>query len=115
MKLLLLTLWEEIGEFFTKNIGLIIGLAMGTAAKIALESKTRRLTFREWIIIVVLSCFVGYLGSEWMNRHGFHEQTNWAVPIITLLGESIVMWLVKNTKRIINAIATAFFPNIKQK
>lgn len=112
---LLLTVWEEIGEFFAKNIGLLIGLLMGTAAKIALESKTRRLTFREWIIIVVLSCFVGYLGSEWMNRHGYESQTNWAVPIITLLGESIVMWLVKNSKRIINAIAGVVFPTRNSK
>lgn len=112
---LLLAFWDEVGEFFVKNLALILSLMAGTAAKIALDSRTRRLSKRDVAIKVVLSFFVGYLGSIYMDSHGLQVQAKWGVPLITLLGESIVMWIMGNSKKIFNAALLAIFPNKDKK
>lgn len=108
---LLITFWEEIGQFFVKNSILIISLVAGTAAKIAIDSRIKRLSYKEIGIKVVLSFFAGYTASRYMNSHGLAEQANWAVPLITLLGESIVMWVMGHSKKIIESVVFVFFPS----
>lgn len=112
---LLLTVWEEIGQFFLKNITLLTALCLGTAAKIAIDSRVKKLSKREIAIKVVLSFFMGYTGSIYMTTHGWAEQAKWAVPLITLLGESIVMWIMGHSRRIIETIIVSYFPSKKNK
>lgn len=107
---LLLTVWEEIGQFFAKNLSLLVALSAGTAAKIAIDSRMKRLSKKEIFIKVVLSFFCGYTGSIYMTTHGWTEQAKWAVPLITLLGESIVMWIMGHSRRIIETIIVSYFP-----
>lgn len=103
--------WSEIGEFFARNIVLITSLIMGTAAKIAIDSRIKKLSKKDILIKVVLSFFAGYLSSIYMTNHGWEQQSKWAVPLITLLGESIVMWIMANSKRMIENVVYIVFPN----
>jgi len=105
------SIWEEIGQFFVKNFALIASLIMGTAAKIAIDSAVKKLSKKEIFIKVILSFFAGYTASIYMYSHGLENEAKWAVPLITLLGESIVMWVMGHSKRIIESVVYIFFPN----
>lgn len=104
--------WFEVKQFLMK-IGVYacyIGIAV--MAKIAVDSRTVKLTKREIIIKVVLSVFIGVLAATLCeSSKNYQEYSKIIVPVSTLLGESLVVWLITNGKTIIIKILESIFKN----
>lgn len=97
-------LLNEIAEFFIKNLALLPSLLIGVVAKLAIDSKAKKLTRKDIVIKTVLGCFVGYVVCKWLESHEREAEIKIYVPVATLLGESLVMWLIQNTGQILNAL-----------
>jgi len=95
---------NEIGEFVVKNMALLLSLLIGITAKLAIDSKTKKLTKKDVIIKVVLSVFLGYVVGSWLESHGRGNEVKIYVPIATLMGESLVGWMIQNASRILTAM-----------
>lgn len=95
---------DELIEFFTRFGSWIIGITVGVAAKLAFESKTRILSKKEKIVIVVISAFIGYLTALYWDYKGWDNTIKIAVPVATLVGEGVVEWAMDNTKTILKAL-----------
>lgn len=107
--------WDEVAEFLAKNVGLIISILMGTAVKIAIDSRSKKLSKKDIAIKVVLSFFVGYLTAVYLESHNMEDKVKFVVPIATLIGESLVIWFMQNSKKIIEAIVYSYFPRKDEK
>jgi hypothetical protein len=64
----------------------------------------RKMGLLQWIGIVGVSVFVGSLTYSWCQNSGFKNQLSVIVPIATLLGERILIYITAN--------ATAIFQKI---
>ena len=62
------------------------------------------MTIVQWIAIVGLSIFVGYLTSVICMENGWVTQSQYLVPIATLLGEKVVVYIFQNQKKILSAL-----------
>lgn len=104
--------WFEVKQFLMK-IGVYacyIGIAV--MAKIAADSRTVKLTKREIIIKVVLSVFIGVIAASICEASkDYKEYAKIIVPVATLLGESLVVWIMTNGKSIIIKILESIFKN----
>lgn len=101
--------FNEVIQFITKNSALLVALSIGMVAKIAIESRARRLTKRDVFIKIILSFFVGYLAGKYLQDHGMENKIKWVVPLATLAGESIVLWVMVNSNKIFAFIAKKWF------
>jgi uncharacterized membrane protein AbrB (regulator of aidB expression) len=98
-------LWNDVVEWCTKFSTWIIGISVGTTAKLSYELYMKRtLSFIQWIAIISLSIFVGYLSSVICVNYGWHQQGQVIVPVTTLLGEKLVVYLFENYKSILGII-----------
>jgi len=109
------TAWQEFlnnsAEFFMKFLGWIISISLAVAAKIAFEINRRVLSKREIWAIVIISYFVGYLAATYFVYKGWNEAGAFVVPLITLLGQSLVNYLMTNWKSIIERLINVFLKN----
>lgn len=100
---------NEIAEFFTRCAAWIASIVVGILAKVSTEIlMKRRLTFIQWLAIVGVSVFFGYIAAVWCDSNGFVEQGKYIVPLITLMGEKIMIYLAANYRRIGDAILSIF-------
>lgn len=71
-------------------------------------SRKRKLTLIEWFGVIGVSAFVGYVVCVWCIHNGMDKQAAFIVPIATLLGEKIMIYVTDNFKsiaaRVIDAI-----------
>ena len=93
------TFWQEIEIAFSKALGFLIWIAMGVAAKLALESRTKKLSWKEIISIVVISVFSGYLTAVILEKYGYDDWNKIIVPVSTLLGQSLMNYIMTNWER----------------
>lgn len=94
-------IWQGLGKAITT----ILLILLSVMAKLAADSRIQRLTRRDIIIKTVLSVFVGALASIICEV----LKTKWGrvvVPVCTLLGESMVVYVMTNWK----PIAEKYFP-----
>lgn len=101
--------FNEVIQFITKNSALLVALSIGMVAKIAIESRSRKLTKRDVFIKIVISFFVGYSVGKYLQDHGMESKITWVVPLATLAGESIVLWVMVNSNKIFSFIAKKWF------
>lgn len=93
------TFWQELEVAASKALGWLVWITMGVAAKLALESRTKKLSWREIIIIVVISVFSGYLTAVILEKYGYEDWNKIIVPVSTLLGQSFMNYLITNWER----------------
>lgn len=104
-------------EFFHDTLGLfgkfstwIISILVGITAKISYEVYVKRtLSILQWFAIIGMSLISGYMMSIYCHSNGWSSQGQYLVPIATLMGEKIFIYLIENYKSII-----AKFLNLKK-
>lgn len=100
---------NDLSSFLTKFTTAIIMVAVGVLGKISYELvMKRKLGVLQWIGIVGVSVFVGYLSYMWCNHSGFTNQLGVIVPIATLLGERILIYVTSNSQLIFQKILSLF-------
>lgn len=93
----------------TKGWVYIAGVAAGVVAKVSTELlMKRKLSFMQWLAIVGVSVFFGYLSAVWCDGNGWQTQGRYIVPLCTLMGEKIMIYLSANYRRIGDAILSIF-------
>lgn len=100
---------NELIEFVTRAWAYIGSVMVGVIAKISTEVlMKRKLSFMQWLAIVGVSVFFGYLSAVWCDNRGWEEQAKYIVPLATLMGEKIMIYLSANYRRIGDAILSIF-------
>lgn len=107
------TLWQEVNIFLTKALGWLVWIIMGVAAKLAFDSRTRHLTRRDIIIKSILSIFVGFISAVICKNRGYKDWIKIVVPVSTLLGEGVVVWVMVNWKKWAEKLLPPVFKNGK--
>jgi hypothetical protein len=103
--------WEDVGMFIHTYGQFIIGTGLGVIAKLSYDIYMKRtLSILQWISIVGLSVFSGYLMSVFCVSKNMEKEAQYLVPIATLMGEKIVVYLFENYKDIINAFIKVIQP-----
>ena len=96
------------GDLFEwiESVGKWIGsVFIGVLGKISYElTMKRKLSLIEWIAVCGISVFIGYLSALWCVNNQMAEQGYFIVPIATLFGEKITMYLTDNFKSLANRI-----------
>lgn len=91
--------------WFVKSYAWIISGLVGIAGKICYElMQKRKLSLMQWIGVGGLSAFVGYLTAVWCVYNDMKEQGYIIVPVSTLLGEKIIVFVTAKHKYILNAV-----------
>lgn len=100
---------NEVAEFISRSWAWAASICVGVVAKISTELlMKRKLTFMQWIAIVGVSVFFGYLASVWCGSSGWEVQGRYIVPLVTLMGEKIMIYLTSNYRRILDNILSIF-------
>lgn len=106
------TLWQEIVQFIPKAMIWTAYILVGVIGKLAFESRANRLTKRQIIIKTALSIFAGIIAAIICEK----TKTEWGkviVPVSTLLGEGVVVYLMTHWKMIAAKIFTGWFDKEK--
>jgi len=106
-------LLNELSEFIVKNAAFLLSLVIGVTGKLAIDSKNKKLTTKDIIIKVVLSIFVGYIVGSYLESHGMEKDMKIYVPVSTLLGESVVGWIIQNANKILNVVLDSLKSKVK--
>jgi hypothetical protein len=88
---------------------------MGVMAKLAFDSRTQTLNTRQIIIKTVLSIFVGILTAILCENNGMEKLGKVLVPVATLIGEGIVVWIMNNWRNVIVNWLPSWAQNIFKK
>lgn len=104
------TIWNEIGQGFGKMLIWIAYISMAVIAKIAADSRVARLTRRDIIVKTVLSVFVGVMAAVICENFGYQKSGKIIVPVSTLLGEGIVVYVMTNWRRLLTKLMPNLFP-----
>jgi hypothetical protein len=108
-----ITIWQELTQGLGKATLWIGYISLGVMAKLAFDSRNNTLTKKQIIVKSVLSIFCGYLAAVICENMGY---TNWAkviVPVSTLLGEALVLYVMNNWRSFVNKLLPAWFQQIK--
>lgn len=95
---------DEFIEFLSRFGAWALWISIGVTAKLAFESRRKALTAKEKVIKVIISAFAGYMVALYWDYKGWDDTIKIAVPIGTLVGESIVEYFMENSKSIIKGI-----------
>jgi hypothetical protein len=109
------TFWQEAQIFLTKALGWLVWITIGVAAKLAFDSRAKQLTKRDVIIKSILSIFCGYLAAVLCDKYGYEEWGKIVVPVATLLGEGVIMYVMTNWKKWIDPFLPPLFRQVKKK
>lgn len=98
-------LWNELVALISKSSTLIAAIAVGVVAKISTEIlMKRKLSIIQWFGIVGISVFFGYLTAVYCANNDMDQQSKWLVPLSTLFGEKIMIYLTTHYKSILHKI-----------
>lgn len=103
------TFWHELEIAFSKALGWLVWVTIGVAAKLAFESRIKKLSWKEIAAIVVISVFVGYLANLICKKTGYEDWGGIIVPVSTLLGQSIVNFVLTNWEKWIDKLLPPIF------
>lgn len=88
----------------------LLMILVGIVGKLSHDlSRRRRLTFYQWLGVIGVSAFVGYVVCVWCIGNGLEQQAAFIVPIATLLGEKIMIYVTDNFKNIATRVIDAIF------
>lgn len=102
-------IWTEIWLFIVKNSALLFGLGIGMTAKIAIDSKAKRLTWKEICIKIAIGFFCGYVTGAYLINHSMENKVAWAVPLATMAGEGVLLFLTQYAGKIYRFFAKKWF------
>jgi hypothetical protein len=89
----------------------VFGILIGVMGKISYEIYMKRtITVMQWIAVIGLSIFSGYLTSVYCENKGYTQEASWAVPMATLMGEKVFIYVMTNYKSIFTRILSFFMP-----
>ena len=102
-------LWTEIGELFHHSHTYVVGIGVGLLAKISYDIYMKRtLSFIQWVAVIALSVFCGYLTSQYCLSTGHTDLSQILVPLATLFGEKLIQYFMENHKTILNNVLSMF-------
>ena len=80
-------------------------MSIGLLGKLSYEIyKKRTLSVIQWLAVVGMSVFSGYMVSVYCHTNNMQSSAQFLVPISTLLGEKMFIYLFANYRRIIDGI-----------
>lgn len=92
-------------------LGLIIkswlwlGILFAVIAKISVDILgKRKMTGAQWVAIVGVSAFAGYMTGVWCYSRGWYSEALWMAPFATLFGERLIAWVTQNFNGIMRFI-----------
>ena len=100
--------WTEIWLFILANIKWIVLISVGMTARIAIDSRNKRLSFREILIKIVIGFFSGFVTSWYLYTHGMETTAMWATPLATMGGEGLIIWCSQNAPKFYKYAAKKF-------
>jgi len=92
------SVWQEIVQGAGKILTWLAYISIGVFAKLAFDSRQVKLTRRSIIIKTVLSIFCGFVAAQICEQTGHISYIGWICPVATLLGESIIVYLMTHWK-----------------
>lgn len=102
-------IFQEIVAFFAKWGTIVMSIGVGVLAKVSTELLLKRkLSMLQWLGIMGVSIFGGYLMGMWCHINGWQEQSYYLVPITTLFSEKITIYMMTNYKMILSRILDIF-------
>lgn len=102
-------LWAEIGELLHHSHTYLVGIGVGLLAKLSYDIYMKRtLSFIQWVAVIALSVFCGYLTSQYCMNSGHTDLAQILVPLATLFGEKLIQYLMENHKTILNNLLSMF-------
>jgi len=104
------TFIDDVIEFCTKNIALIMTLSVGAVIKALVDLKIRDLRWYERVVNVVLSVCIGWVAWKYLKVNDKEDWSGFIVPLATLFGETIVMWTMTKSTVILDRILDKYFP-----
>ena len=105
MKTVLIELRDALSHLNTY----VIGIGVGLVAKISYDLYMKRtLSFVQWCAVVSLSVFCGYITGMWCIESGRTDLSQVIVPLATLFGEKVVVYIMENYKTILGGIVAIF-------
>lgn len=104
--------WGEMLSLFGKFSTYIFGITIGLLGKLSYEIYMKRtLNFLQWVAVVGMSVFTGYVTSVYCNANGFETQAQFIVPLSTLMGEKLFIYLIENHKQLLDVLFSWIKPN----
>lgn len=88
--------WNDFVILLAKNAALLIGVSSTMAAKIIIDSRVKKLTWKEIFGKIIIGGACGWVTCSYLLAHNMHETTKWAVPMATMIGESFLIFLTQN-------------------
>jgi hypothetical protein len=106
-----MSFFSGVAEFFSDLNNWVFGVLIGVMGKISYELYMKRtITVFQWIAVIGLSIFSGYLTSVYCDNAGLEKEASWAVPVATLMGEKVFIYVMANYKKIISGVLSFFMP-----
>jgi small-conductance mechanosensitive channel len=91
-------------NLLTDVIMWIFQVVIGVAAKLAFDSRKRKITTKYVITSFIIACFVGYITDKVWTAQGWEDTRGVAVAIMALLSETVVKYANDNLPSILNAL-----------
>ncbi len=102
-------IFTELIAFFSKWGGVLISIGIGVVAKISKEMLLRRkLTTMQWIGVMGVSMFGGYVVGVWCFANGLSEISYCYVSLATLFSEKITIYVTTNYRDIFSRLLDLF-------
>jgi hypothetical protein len=99
----------EMWKMLQDSGAVIISVSVGIIGKISYEIYMKRtLSIIQWIAIVLMSIISGYLVSVYCRANEMQDEAQILVPIATLLGEKIFIFLIENYQKIAGSVVNIF-------
>jgi len=96
---------SELYLFMSKAGASILAVFIGIMAKISHDIMLKKKhSWAEWMGILGMSVFGGYLMGQYCSSHDMQEQGKWLIPLATLFSEKIFMYIAANWNKIMNVI-----------
>lgn len=103
------TVWQQIVQFLPKAMIWLAYITVGIIGKLAFEARVNRLSKRQIITKTALSIFVGIMAAIICENNGYEKWGKVIVPVATLLGEGVVVYLMTHWKRLLAKWFTGYF------
>ena len=96
--------------FLAKILHYASAILFGLIGKVGMEMMMkRRYSVWQWIGMVLISVYFGYIAATLCEIKGWDEMAKWLPSFATLFGQQIALYLVYNGKRILDKIVDAIF------
>lgn len=110
-----ITWWQEVIQGLGKGLIWFFYITLGVLAKLAFDSRSNVLTRKQIIVKSVLSIFCGYIAAVLCENLNYGNWAKVVVPVSTLMGEAIVMYVMSNWKFFLNKFLPGSMQSTKDK